>query len=230
MAPAATLAAWRARGAQHIDPLRFAFLEAMLRRTEGRTGATRRVLDGKLAALIATYGALVDAAPATPPAKPRSPEPSPIPGHSALADLAHSLARPGTAPDTSVVVGQGAATPSGKVPGAATARAQATATEPATLAYFRKTWSRLSADSRLSPSQARVPENAGPLNSHHLVHRALNEMRSLSPDYLHHFLAHVDTLMWLARLQEAAAAPPAGAARGEGERKPARARKGAKPG
>ncbi len=223
------MAAWRAQGAQHVAPLRFAFLEAMLRRTEGRTGATRRVLDGKLAALIATYGALVDAAPATPPAKARSREPSPTPVHSALADLAHRLARPGAAPDTGAVVDGGVAPPGGKVSDAAPPRAQAAATEPATLAYFRKTWSRLSADSRLSPSQARVPENAGPLNSHHLVHRALNEMRSLSPDYLLHFLAHVDTLMWLARLQEATAAPPAPAARGEGERKPARVRKGGKP-
>ncbi len=202
---AATVADWRARGVQRVDPLRFAFLEAMLRRTQGRTGKVRRLLDARLAQLVAAYAALVEAAPAKPAARVDA-----QPG--ALAELTQRLARPA---------------PASEGPAPAAARPMVPS-EPAQLAYFRKTWSRLSADSRVSQSQAKVPENAGPLNSHHLVHRALAEMRALSPEYLQHFLAHVDTLMWLAQVQEAAASP-APAAKGEAERKPARARKAAKP-
>jgi hypothetical protein len=65
------------------------------------------------------------------------------------------------------------------------------------LAHFRSTWARLSADRRLTQSQALVPENAGPLNSHHLVHRSLTLMRELSPEYLSRFMSYVDALLWI---------------------------------
>jgi len=73
-----------------------------------------------------------------------------------------------------------------------------------TLKEFRRTWSRLNTDQRLTRSLAKVPENAGPLNSHHLVHRSLLLMRELSPEYLERFMAHVDALLWL---EQAAIAP-----------------------
>jgi hypothetical protein len=65
------------------------------------------------------------------------------------------------------------------------------------LEYFRETWSKLSTDGNLRQSLAQVPENAGPLNSSHLVHRALSLMHDISPDYLRHFLRHADALSWL---------------------------------
>jgi hypothetical protein len=91
-----------------------------------------------------------------------------------------------------------------------------------TLSYFRSTWSRLSADRRLTQTLAAVPENAGPLNSHHLVHRALMLMRELSPEYLHRFMAHVDALLWLDRANVRSAAGSAETPRAEGPRKSAR--------
>lgn len=85
-----------------------------------------------------------------------------------------------------------------------------------TLGYLRTTWSRLSADRRLTQSLAKVPENAGPLNSQHLVHRSLTLMRELSPEYLHHFMAHVDALLWLEQTDSPVAPPvTAKAARGK---------------
>ena len=86
--------------------------------------------------------------------------------------------------------------------------------------YFRGTWSRLSADRRLTQSLAKMPENAGPLNSHHLVHRALILMRDLSPEYLNRFMTYVDTLLWVEQLQASQASAPA--ARAEGARKSGR--------
>ncbi len=79
----------------------------------------------------------------------------------------------------------------------ATVRNPSVPTELASLAYFRTTWSRLSAERRLTRSLETVPENAGPLNSHQLVHRALQTMRETSPGYLHRFMTYVDALLWL---------------------------------
>jgi len=76
--------------------------------------------------------------------------------------------------------------------------------EARTLQFFKRTWSRLSADQRLAQSRACLPENAGPLNSQHLVHRSLVLMRELSPEYLEHFVGYIDALQWLEQSNEAA--------------------------
>lgn len=78
--------------------------------------------------------------------------------------------------------------------------------DPQMLQFFRRTWSRLSAEQRLAQSQSTLPENAGPLHSHHLVHRSLTLMRDLSPAYFDHFIAHVDALLWIE--QNPAQRPP----------------------
>lgn len=65
------------------------------------------------------------------------------------------------------------------------------------LRFFRSTWSRLSLDRQLSDAFAQAPENAGPLNSHHLVLQALGQMRDISPEYLRQFMSYVDALLWL---------------------------------
>lgn len=72
--------------------------------------------------------------------------------------------------------------------------------EPPELDYFQKTWERLSTGLRLKQSQRQVPENAGPLNSNHLIHRALLLMQERSPGYLQHFLSYVETLSWMEQL------------------------------
>ncbi|RZI95914.1 MAG: DUF2894 domain-containing protein [Variovorax sp.] len=77
-----------------------------------------------------------------------------------------------------------------------------------TLGYLRNTWSRLSAERRLTQSLATVPGNAGPLNSHHLAHRALTVMRDISPGYLSRFVSYVDALLWLDEANSAPAAAP----------------------
>jgi len=65
------------------------------------------------------------------------------------------------------------------------------------LPYFRRTWSRLNADQRLAQSRSSLPQNAGPLNSQHLVHRSLAQMRELSPAYFERFIAYADALLWI---------------------------------
>lgn len=53
---------------------------------------------------------------------------------------------------------------------------------------------------RIEQAIHQTPSDAGPLNSHRLVSRALETLRDLSPAYLDHLVTQVDTLMWLEKL------------------------------
>ncbi|QYF93341.1 DUF2894 domain-containing protein [Massilia sp. PAMC28688] len=61
----------------------------------------------------------------------------------------------------------------------------------------RATWARLSVDRQLSMAMQQAPKNAGPINSHMLVLRALAMMQSISPDYMNRMVSYVDTLLAL---------------------------------
>ena len=69
---------------------------------------------------------------------------------------------------------------------------------------FQGTWSRMRAEQRLRQVLAHVPASAGPLNSSHLVNRALQAIRDVSPEYLDAFMSHIDTLQWLEQTIDAA--------------------------
>ncbi|MGJ7484258.1 DUF2894 domain-containing protein [Variovorax sp. LT2P21] len=190
-----TLDAWRQHGADRLDPVRFRFIEALARRTAAHEGEARRRLDERLAELVTAYSATLAASDTSK----KKTVPATTPAASGLAELlAHVAERNGAT--------EGTAPP---------AVLQGTS-DLKSLRYFRSTWSRLSADRRLTQSQARMPENAGPLNSQHLVHRAITLMRDVSPDYLNRLMAYVDTLSWIEQAN-ASAAPPA-AARPEGRK------------
>jgi len=44
-----------------------------------------------------------------------------------------------------------------------------------------------------------VPTQAGSLNTEHLLHQALTLMQGNSPEYLQHFMVHVEILLALER-------------------------------
>ncbi len=94
------------------------------------------------------------------------------------------------------------------------------ALELAAVRRFRGTWSRLSAEERLRQTLAQVPPQAGPLNALHLLHRALVGMHGISPDYLQHFVAQVDALLWLEQVQAASLPVARPRAAGATRRKP----------
>ena len=50
---------------------------------------------------------------------------------------------------------------------------------------------------RIEDALTQTPSDAGPLNSHRLVTRAISALQELSPAYLDHFVTYVDTLMVL---------------------------------
>ncbi|MCD9029495.1 DUF2894 domain-containing protein [Luteimonas sp. BDR2-5] len=200
---AAVLDGWRAQGADRMDPLRFHRIAALHRRAGGRDGEARRALDARLGALVEAYARDVARARRDPS---RGAGLDPPRG----ADGGSKAALPG-APDAA-----GSADPRRGALGALvdgmTARARVAATnaeapspypELPALEDFRALWSTLRIRSQVRESLAPAPTGAGPLNSGALAHRSLALMRTLSPDYLQHFLAYVDTLSWLETMHDA---------------------------
>lgn len=186
----ARLDALRARGADRADPVRFRFIEALARRAAAHDGQARRVLDDKLAKALAACGDHLERAAAQ---GDDTDHLAAAPGP--LADLVDQLARH-AAPQ-----GQASAPPGPHA-------GLSSPPELKALGHFRRTWARLNAHQRLTQSLAKVPENAGPLNSNQLVHRSLTLMRDLSPEYLDRFMAYVDALLWLDQVNSGGA--PAG--------------------
>lgn len=233
-----TLDAWRERGADRLDPVRFRFIDALRRRAAAHGGDARRLLDARLAALIDAYAADLrraesngDAcecaeAPAPAPASSTSPAPTPAaPSTTTTSPAASSPAEPARGPLAALLdyIGSrerptaSAPDETRAAPASSTASGRvALRAEPELLDYFRETWSKLSADSQLRASLEQVPKNAGPLNSSSLVHRSLSLMRELSPEYLRQFLSYVDALSWLQQMNGDEAATGDEAARGGG--------------
>lgn len=196
------LQAWRARGDDRRDPVRFRFIEAFARRADAHSGDARRMLDARLAVLLAAYAkGLSNDSPA--PLAVVATKQQSQPARGELSELVEHIARH-----------------------ASSRKDGAAANELKTLDYFRNTWSRLSAERRLVQSFAKVPQNAGPLNSHNLVHQALVLMRELSPEYLNRFMAHVDALLWLEQANSGVASAGGEGARAEGGKKSGRGKAG----
>lgn len=230
-AAAATLAAWQARGAQPLDPVRLAWMAALVRRGAAQPAAVQRQLLQRLAPAMAACEqglALQDQA-----------------GLQALQapDAATTATTAAAAPMTTATTATTAAQPTAGPLAALLQHIQrhacnvgdadaGAAPELKTLHHFRAHWQRLRLEKRLTQARATMPGQAGPLNSHSLVLQALTQLQALSPAYLQHFMTQVDTLSWLEQAQAAvaAAAVPRGAgaasAAGERRRRPARSRPG----
>jgi hypothetical protein len=194
----AILDAWREQNADHLNPMRFRFIEALERRAAGHDGEARRILDNRLSKLLEAYAddlameaSNVDAADsAATPCEPAG---------GALAGLTDHISnyvesRPSTFPTLEV------------------------------LDEFRKIWSELRTDSQVRQSLEQMPTDAGPLNSGSLVHRSLTLMRELSPGYLQQFLSYVDTLSWMEQLSDGGALTAQNEHRAVSARKRARAK------
>lgn len=205
----AALDAWRAHGADRLDPIRFHFIEALHRRSASQSGEARRILDARLADLMAAYADNLERATC------RSGEVdsaawSNVSSRSALAGLIDHIvshAPGGSGPAANHAGSRLRAYPGQEI-----------------LDDVRETWSRLSTEKQLRQSSEQVPTNAGPLNSNSLVHRSLSLMRELSPAYLRQFLSYVDALSWLEQMAGGSALASDEAARTASARKTTRSR------
>jgi hypothetical protein len=197
----------RASGAAEHDPVRFAYLEALVRRAAAQPEAIRQRLNAKLEAAVSELAAR----PAAPPTD--------VPKGNAASPLAELL----------TYIGDHAhVQPEATNPAADSALAPHARQTPElkSVAWFHETWSKLSTEQQLTQTLAQAPENAGPMNSQHLVLRSLQAMRDIAPDYLQSFMSYIDTLIWL---EHAAPTKPTTARSpvGEGESKKPPAKRGA---
>ncbi|MGF6779773.1 DUF2894 domain-containing protein [Paraburkholderia sp. GAS334] len=182
----ATLDAWRERGADRLDPVRFRFIEALDRRAARHSGDARRILDDRLSTLLAAYASGLEraasrAADAGSAASPAGP------ARGALAGLIDYIASHAPA--------------GGDEPAAGDVASRSPAwPELEALDYFRALSSKVRNERQFRQSLEQVPGNAGPLNSSSLVHRSLSLMRELSPGYLQQFLSYVDALSWMEQM------------------------------
>ncbi|MFM0667360.1 DUF2894 domain-containing protein [Paraburkholderia sediminicola] len=184
----ATLDAWRERGADRLDPVRFHFIEAFERRAAGHSGEARRILDERLAGLLDAYAGHIERAAS--PADDAVAHAANEPAHATLKSLVDYIAS------------------QDHVPAAIGLPRAASYPELPALDYFREVWSKVRTEKQMRQSLEQVPGNAGPLNSSSLVHRALSLMREVSPGYLKQFLSYVDALSWMEQMNGGAA--PAG--------------------
>ena len=222
----ATLDAWRERGADRLDPIRFHFIAAMDRRAASHSGEARRLLDDRLSKLIEAYAGDLERAACK------------------AVDVGSGTdTRTGIGTDTGT--GTGTAASSGEpargelaglidyiashtpADGSSPAAGNLAPRRPSypeleALEYFRETWSKVRSEKQLRQSLKKAPGNAGPLNSSSLVHRSLSLMRELSPGYLQQFLSYVDALSWMEQMNGGVASPAKDAPRAATARKSTR--------
>ena len=180
----ARLAHLREQGLDRCDPVRFHFIASLSRRALGSAGEARRVLEDKLAQLLEAYEAQARTTVAQAAARERGAGAAAKQERAGVADLVARL----EAGRAAIVQASG---------GADVAE------------YFRSLWAGLRGGSELRQAMQNVPENAGPLNSALLAHRALALMHAQSPSYLRHFLDYLDTLAWLEAPADATRPRPA---------------------
>ncbi|ATE74454.1 hypothetical protein CNO08_02695 [Lysobacter capsici] len=169
-----------------MSRVRFHRLDALERRAASHNGEVRRLLDARLAELIAAYAADLEAA--APSLAARDDDAAvDAPASDAMSGLIGYIAEQAALRDQ---MATDEATPRAAFP------------ELAALDDFRQLWSAVRVENQTRVSLEQVPTDAGPLNSGALVHRSLTLMRELSPGYLQHFMAYVDALTWLERMSD----------------------------
>lgn len=200
------ICALEAAGAAKADPVRWRLITAMARRAHTQPDAVQRLLAQRLHVLLndlpdpAAQGAASSTA-AVKPLRLGSPQ-SPLAG--LLAALAGGAPTEATAQLTASPAARPGASALTQAPHAA--HPAANLPELKTVQLFRSTWSRLGVEQRLSQALAKVPENAGPLNTQRLLNQALTLMNQTAPGYLEHLFNQVDALLWLE--QASGMAPP----------------------
>ncbi len=211
----ARIDALRAEGAAERDPVRFAYLEALIRRATGQPEAIRRMLAAKISAAASELAGTQPAAPSVA---------AELDTTSPLTELLAYIGSHAHAPAATMQPITGNATVERK--NRPKTKKSPAGPELKSVAIFRNEWSKLSTEQQLTQTLAQAPENAGPMNSQHLVLRSLERMRDIAPDYLQGFMSYIDTLIWLDHADPTK--PPAGRGAGnEREKKPRNTKSGA---
>ncbi|MDV3502700.1 DUF2894 domain-containing protein [Marinobacter sp. M-5] len=190
------LADLKQAGKDQVDPVHFRYLEVLEHRLRAKGLQGSRHWQ-KLAQAVAEYQARSEqqAGAEQPELSGQTGQRSPL--QLLLEALNHSAEPPATHAPSSLE-----RLIFGEEPGEATQSA-ATNRSPRPL----KAMTRAQADrghqalhERIRQAIEQTPENAGPINAHRLVSRAIATMETLSPEYLNRFVNYADTLLALERL------------------------------
>ena len=170
------LATLRQAGAARVDAVGWHYIEVLAERSRSVSSPAQALLSHKLHRMLGEFDARMNAEPARSGDGARGSNVSPSP-------LALLLQEMSPQASTQPQGGVGSTKPwHGESP-----RVQ----------QFRKQLRKISVQKQVSRAIAQAPQNAGPINSHMLVLRALGLMRDIAPDYLNRFMTHLDTLLCL---------------------------------
>ena len=173
----------REAGAARLDAVGWHYIEVLARRTELQTGPAQHLLQEKLQQALQAFGQRMPALQSTTPTTPTPPAgPSPSPLALLLQEMAPPLPTLQALPATGTPLARHHESPR--------------------VRQFLKQLRQISVQKRVSKAIAQAPQNAGPINSHMLVLRALGVMRDISPDYLQRFMTHLDTLLCLEQSEQ----------------------------
>ena len=209
--PHPLLAQARAQDLPTRDPVRWRRIDALAQRAAHHSGATRQLLDARLQALMDEAAAAATPAKAAPSgsAAGNAPAPDTAAPTPTLSALLARLQAGGTAAGAGSAAAEGAERAAATSPSAPlAARTSRPPRDLNVVQQHRGAWTQLRAEQRVAQSQTALPDQAGPLNSQLLLHRALTLMRETSPGYLQHLMGQAEALMWL---EQALAAPSADA-------------------
>ena len=165
----------RDAGAAGVDAVGWHYIEVLAKRTQSQSGPAQALLRDKLLQALQAFEVRLTEHQAVTTSDP-APAAVPSPMATLLQDMAPPLQ---------------------DAPVRAAIDLFGTHRESPRVRQFRKQLRQISVQKRVSKAIARAPQNAGPINSHMLVLRALGLMRDISPDYLNRFMTHVDTLLCL---------------------------------
>jgi len=175
----------RASDAPRRDAIGWHYIETLAQRLLTQSGAAHALLSDKLQQALENFKASTAAAAREPDLRGQSS--APVSQASPLSALLQDMTR--------------------KTLGSSAGHAHEWRTESPSIQQFRQRLSKISVQKQVTQAIAQAPQNAGPINSHMLVLRALGLMRDLSPDYLNRFMVHVDTLLSLEGMAQAKGLP-----------------------
>ncbi|MBE0485498.1 MAG: DUF2894 domain-containing protein [Marinobacter sp.] len=184
----------RQQGADRFDPVRFRYLESFERRLRAN-GLQQGTHWQKLKQAIADYQARLEGAEQPKPA-PTVPEPSIV--SSLLDRLNQTTETPAEAPRSTLeqrVFGE-----TSELEQTRTASSSNSPQPLKALIRARADQSTHALQERIRHAIESTPKEAGPMNAHRLVSRAIAEMQTLSPEYLERFARYTDTLMALEKM------------------------------
>ncbi|MDD0837591.1 DUF2894 domain-containing protein [Curvibacter sp. HBC61] len=207
------LAALQARGADRLQPLPFKALQLLAERlacvpAHRAQGLQARLEQGLQALHTALNEREAEARRRIDALAPQAPEAA---GELARRLAAHDWAglrraaggapppppQPGVLAELTAYLEQASA----RVPTEGEVRLRGGVPELKSAARFRPGWTRLRAEQRVRQALTQAPDQAGPFNSQMLLLRSLELLRKLSPAYLEHLVAQVDSLLWLEQAQ-----------------------------